>query len=407
MPATLTTVGNILKEVYEPDIIDQLDSKTIALKRILKSDKGITTEIGGKYVVFPIRTKRNHGVGSRNEGELLPLPGQQSYNAGRVSLKYQYGGVELTGQIFELANSNFQAFSSALDAEISGLKENLEFDQNRQVYGNNRGTLATVTTLGTGVNTVTALNAAQYIEEGMQVDVIDITTIAASPPTARAADRQVVSYNAATGVITLSGAVFTTAVGDIVVRMGSVNREWTGLASIIQNTGVLYNIDPAVESRWKATVDSNAGTPRPLSEGLMINMVDSVSVAGGDISLIVAGLGVRRSYFNLLNQLRRFTNTQEFTGGFSGLAFTTDNGDIPLVVDKYAPTKSMLFMDESQIKLYQEHEWAWMNRDGSEWQRKIGSGGTYDAYQAYFYKYSEIGTHRRNAHGRIDDLIES
>jgi len=402
MPATLTTVSTILKEIYEPEIRDQLQSEAVAIKRLERTSDGVESKVGGKYVTFPIRTRRNHGIGSRNELELLPLPGQQGYNAGRIPLKYQYGGVELSGQVFELANSDYQAFASALDAEIDGLKEALVKDQNRQVYGTTRGTLATATVAG-ATNTFTALNGVKYLEEGMQVDVVDITTIANATPTMRAADRQITAINTTTGVVTLSGAAFTSAVGDILVRQGSVNREITGLASIVDTAGVLYNIDPAIESKWKASVDSAGGTNRALSEGLMINMVDLIRVNGGNVSLILSGLGVRRSYFNLLVQQRRFTNTTEFEGGFRGLAFTTDKGDVPMVVDMDAPNNTMYFLDEKHLKIYREDEWQWMNRDGSNWQRKIG----YDAYNATMYMYNELGTDKRNAHGVIRDLTES
>lgn len=408
MPATLTTLSTIMKEVYEPDIRDQLQSEAVALKRIERTSDGVESKVGGKYVVFPIRTRRNHGIGSRNELEALPAPGQQGFNSGRVQLAYQYGGVELSGQTFELANEDYQAFTSALDVEVDGLKEDLVKDQNRQVYGTSRGTLATATAAGAGVLTFTALNGVKYLEEGMQVDIVDITTIANPTPTLRAADRQIVSINTTTGVVTLSGAVFTTAVGDILVRQGSVNREIIGLASIVSNTGTLYNIDPTVETKWKAAlVDANGGVNRALSEGLMINAVDAVRQNGGNVSLILAGLGVRRSYFNLLVQQRRFTNTTEFEGGFRGLAFTTDKGDVPMVTDMDAPNNTMYFLDEKRLKLYRPHEWQWMNRDGSMWQRKITSAGAFDAYNATMYIYDQLGTDKRNAFAVMQDITES
>ena len=112
---TMTTVDNILKEVYEGQLQDQLQSDPVTLKRIEKSSEGVTHEVGGKYVTFPIRTKRNHGIGARGEMEALPIARRQSYASARVQLKYLYGSLELSGQTFELADKNFQAFASALD----------------------------------------------------------------------------------------------------------------------------------------------------------------------------------------------------------------------------------------------------------------------------------------------------
>src|SRR5678810_1251314 len=92
---TMTVVDGILKEVYEDRLRDQLQSDQITLKRIQNTTEGITNEVGGKYVTFPIRTRRNHGIGARNENEALPNPKSQKYAAARVRLAYLYGAVSL------------------------------------------------------------------------------------------------------------------------------------------------------------------------------------------------------------------------------------------------------------------------------------------------------------------------
>ena len=401
MPASLATVGVLLKEVYEPTMRKQLNDETIALRRIERSSDGIETTVGGRYVTFPIKTRRNSGIGARNELEALPTPGQQGNAAARVGLKYLYGGVRLSGQTFELANKNYQAFTSVLEQELDGLKTDLAKDQNRQVYGDGSGAIATVTTLGTTVNTIT-VGTVMYAQMDEMVDLIDGTTLNNATPTVKASNRKITAINTTTNVITVDGAAFSSAVGDIVVRTGNVNREWTGFAKIISNSGTLYNIDPTVEPVWKAEVDSNAGVNRALSEGLMINMADRIRANGGKVTAIFSNLGVRRAYFNLLSQQRQYVGTKEFGGGFSGLAFTTDAGEIPFVVDVDAPKNRQYFVNEKELTLYREGDWSWMNRDGSMWQRVIG----FDAYEATMYQYSEIGCHRRNTQGLITDLTE-
>lgn len=399
MPATLTTVSALLKEVYEPRIRKQLEDSQVALKRIEKSSEGVVSEVGGRYVTFPIRTRRNAGIGARNELEALPAAGQQGFAAARIGLKYLYGQIRLSGQTMELADSNYQAFASALDSEVEGIKNDVAKDQNRQVYGNGTGTIATVT--ADGANTVT-VDYARRLQLGAQIDIIDGTTLGNPNPTVKVSNRQITAINLSTNVVTYNGADGTLVAGDVIVRTGNVNREWTGLAKIANNTGTLYDIDPAVESVWAAEVDSNSGVNRALSEGLMINLADRIAMNGGDTSVILTSLGVRRAYFNLLSQQREFSNTKEFTGGFTGLAFTTDRGEIPVVSDPDCPPNTMYFLNEKEITLYREKDWSFMNRDGSMWQRVIG----YDAYDATLYQYSEIGCHRRNSQGVIKDITE-
>lgn len=396
---TLAVVDNILKEVYESKLRDQLQSEVVTLKRIESTSEGVTSDVGGKYVVFPIRVRRNHGIGARLENEALPAPKSQAYKSARVSLAYLYGAASLTGQTMELAQSNAQAFASSLQQELDGLKQVLVKDMNRQIYGTNRGVLATVT--ADGVNTVT-VDTVQYLELGMVIDVWDTTLV-----TPKVQLRNITAINTTTLVVTYDGADGTAVATDVLTRNASQGKETIGLSQIVSASGILYNIDPASEPVWKSVVNSNAGVNRALSEGLMIKMVDDIRTNGGSTSVIFSSLGVRRSYFNLLVQQRRYSNTQKFEGGFNGLAFTTDTGDIPMVADFDCQPNRQYFVNEKELKIYKENDWSFMNRDGSNWQRIMDSNGTYDAYQCMMYSYRQLGTHRRNSHGLISDLVEA
>lgn len=395
MGATLTTANNILKEIYEPRIRDQLENWNVASKRIEQTSEGVTSEVGGKYVVFPVHTKRNQGIGARLEMEQLPSAGVQGYQRAQVSLAYLYGAVQLSGQSMELANSNFQAFASVLDEEVSGIQTDLARDYNRQFFGTSVGAMATANAAYAASANFPTANT-QYIQVGMIVDVYDSTGV-----TLRLAGATVNSVTQNTTVV-LSAAVPGGASGDILVRTGNINRETIGISQIVSNSGVLYNIDPAVEAQWKSVMMNNGGTLRALSEGLMINMIDNIYTNGGNVTVMFTTLGVRRAYFNLLTQQRRYTSTQEFDGGFKGLGFTTDRGEVPLVTDIDCQPNKMYFLNEKEFKIYCEGEWSFMNRDGSQWQRVIG----YDAYTATLFKYCQLGTHRRNTHGLLSDITE-
>ena len=113
MPADLATVTAITKEVYGPTIVDQMENEITLTKRMTKSSANVETTVGGKYVTFPLKTRRNTGIGYRNEGEQLQASGQQGWNSVRVPLRYGYGRVRLTGQVIELVDKDYQAFASA------------------------------------------------------------------------------------------------------------------------------------------------------------------------------------------------------------------------------------------------------------------------------------------------------
>lgn len=399
MPATLATASAIMKEIYEGDVREQLNSETITLSRIEKTSAGVGNDVGGKYVTFPLKVKRNTGIGARNEMELLPTPGQQGTVAARIGLKYQYGGISLSGQAIRLVDENYNSFIDAVDLEVSGLKDDLAVDQNRQVYGTGRGDLAVVVSGVGGVdNNVVTVNNTQYFQEGMLVDLITL------PTTVTIAGRTVLAINDAAKTVTLSGASMTLVAAQILVRAGNLNREITGLQAIVADTGILYNVDPTVVGLWKSKVNSNGGTPRAVSEGLFMRLANDISQAGGKTTAIFTTLGVFRQYGELLKQQRQFVNTTEFTGGYKGLAFTTPKGDIPIVADKDAPPGTAWFLNEKALKFYREGSgWEWMTYgDSNKWERIPG----YDAYQAQMFQYAELGTDRRNTHGVIKDLIE-
>lgn len=396
MGATLTTATNILKEIYEPKLQEQLQNEMVTSKRLEQTSEGVTSEVGGKYVVFPVHVKRNHGIGARLEMEQLPTAQNQGYASARISLAYLYGSVRLSGQTMELAKTNPQAFASVLDQEMEGLQTDVSKDMNRQVFGTSVGALM-VSSGAYAANTISTTNT-QYMEVGMVVDVYDSTGT-----TLRATARNVTAVNPGASIVVDGAAIATGANGDIVVRTGSLNRETIGLSQIVSNTGVLYNIDPAVEAKWKSIVNSNSGVNRALSESLMIKTVDDVRTQGGKTTLISTTLGVRRSYFNLLVQQRQYNDTTEFEGGFRGLKFTTDNGDIPLISDIDCQPNRMYFLNEKTLKFYRENDWSFMDRDGSKWQRVIG----FDAYDATLYSYRQLGCHRRNSQALVSDVTES
>lgn len=396
MGATLTTASAVAKEIFEDyGVVGQLSAEAVALKRIESTGDGVETDkVGGKYVKFPIRVRRNPGIGYRNELETLPVAGNQGYAEVRTGMKYGYGRLTVTGPSMRLLDTNVQAFVDIVDDEMEGLKDDLVKDSARIAYGDATGAMAVLSGTHTTAN-VFQVADTQYLAVG---DVIDVVSTGG---TVRGSNRTITAI-AATSV-TYSGAdIGTDANTDLVVRTGSFSREPNGLSSIVKATGALYNVDPAVEPVWASTVDSNGGTPRALSEGLMIAMVDAVRRKSGKRpTVILTSLGVRRAYFNLLQQQRRYTDTKKFDGGFEGLAFHVGK-EIPVIDDPDAPAGKMWFPHEPSIKVYREKDWAFDDTDGAIWSRITDV----DGYEARAVKYWEVGIKQRNAHGVIADITE-
>lgn len=404
MPATLTTVNAIMKEVYEGQINDQLANEQITLKRIESTSSGVIETVGGKYIVFPIRTQRNHGISYRQESAQLAAAGQQGYAAANEQLKYGYQRVKLTGQVMSLATSNYQAFANALDREINGAKSDVGRDQNRICYGSNAGAAANKTgILGAAsaagaTSTITFAAGDTYLlEPGMVVDIVDPAT---GTPVSGGTSRTIQTVTNTTAV--LDAAVAGTVIGSCLVRTGNYNNEPYGLTQIVSASGALHGLNPATAGQgvWASTVDSTTTT---LTEMPMVAVCDNIyRASGGKPTAIFASLGVRRSYFGLMTSLRRYNEPKSFSGGLIGLAFNYGM-EIPVVADMDVPAKNMFFLTESEIKMFRDKPWYWEDIDGAVWKYVHD----YDIFEALLKCYWQLGTHQRNTHGRMTNVTES
>jgi hypothetical protein len=399
MSATLTTVAAILKEVYEGNINDQLNNERITIKRIERTAEGVgSNAVGGKYVTFPVRVSRNAGISYRAENVAIAPAGRQGLKAAQENLKYGYGRIRLTGQLIALAESDRQSFTSAMDLEMEGIKDDLAKDENRIAYGHIDAAIASgikAKATGASSGSTVTVDTTNHLDEGM---VIDIT--AAGTPVA-GGTALVISGITSNTTFTVTGGPPSVASGNYVSRTGDYNQEPTGLNKIVSNTGALHVLDPATTPKWASTVDS---TTTALTELPMIKMVDDIRRSGGQtISAIFASFGVRRSYWNLLTSLRRYNEPKTFEGGLTGLSFQYGEKDIPVVADPDTPDKNMFFISESQIKIWRDKDWFWEDRGGSVLQWVTD----YDAFEALMKKYWQMGTHQRNAHGKMTNITES
>lgn len=400
--ATMTTLDAILKEVYEGRIEDQINQENVARSRIERTSDGVVETVGGKYVDFPIHVTRNTGVGWRRELETLPAAGNQGYAAVHVPLQYGYARARITGQVMELADTNPQSFASGLDEEMNRVKDDIAKDENRITYGDQTGLLCSVT--ADGVNTVTVDNI-QYLEIGMRIDILTRSNGATI-----ALARLITAINETTLVVTYDGADATASATDGLYRegnfVGATVREPSGFGNIVSNTLTLHGVTVAAQPKWQAVIRNNpagAGTLRALSEGIMIELCDGIRTKSGQRpTAIFTSLGVRRAYFNLLTQQRRYTDTKEYAGGFQGLPFNYGAKEIPLVEDVDAPPNKARFITEPKIKIFRSKPWHWADKDGTvlKWVHD------FDAWEGLIKTYYEFGTQQRNAHGSLNDIIE-
>lgn len=396
----LTFASEAIKLVYG-DLHEQLYDKTPALQLIESSAANITRN--GKEVVFDTHIGRNQGIGARNVREILPTAGAQKYKQAHLYLTNLYGAIEVDGQLFEQAAEDYQAFINVVDMEIQGLKRDLAVDLNRQVYGDGTGTVGVVVSVASQVITV---DDVHWFQEGMTLDAVDVSD---GTKTNGAGHLTVTFIDEDENEITVTGTIGAGVEEDnVLVRASnganSYGKEWEGLSKLVSATGELHEIDPDEYPTWKATERTlgTFGDPGTLTELDLINLVQSVDRKGGDVDVMLASPGVYNAYWNLLQGFRQFTNTASLTGGQRSFTFEALGKPIRFVSDYAAPKGTLYALSSKEIVLNRKKDWSWMDRDGSMWSRVADT----DAYEARYFQYSQLGTHRRNAHAVLSNIAE-
>lgn len=403
MALTLSTADSALKEDYQPAIREQLNNSIMFLQQIERNTKDVV----GRRAVLSLHVGRNSGVGARGEGGALPSAGSQRYAEERVLLRYNYGRIEITGPTIRAMRSDEGSFIRALDSETEGVTNDLRRDVNRQLFGTSDGVIVAIgagstTTVITFATTATAVQKRQ-IEVGMLVDVGT-----ASPFTSVGTAREVTAVSTTTFTVTPAFAV-APAAADKVVRSGSggsgsAQKELTGLQTIVAGSGSLFNVDPATYPVWVSYTDDNSGTNRQFTELLAAKTIHGVSILGGtDFSLLITTDGVHRSYSTGLTALKRSVNTLDLKGGYKALSVTAGGNEIPLTWDRDAPANKCFALSPNHLMQHEASDWEWMDEDGAVLSRVSGK----DAYEAVLFKYHELTTDKRNAHGLITDLLEA
>lgn len=402
---TRTTADSVLKEFYLPGIRNQLNNEIFMLTQIQTNSE----DIEGRRAVLSLRLGRNAGIGARAEAGTLPTAGYQGYAEERVSLKYNYGRIQLSGPVMRSMGSDRGSFTRALQSETEGVVRDLKKDVNRQLFGTSDGAIArmalSTSTVTLNMTTFTAVQQRQ-LRPGM---VVDIGTVAS--PSTIVSGATIASITSST--ITIDSAVSTNST-HYVFRTGSggqttSQKELTGLRTIVASTGSLFNVDPstAAYADWASYVDDNSGTLRAVTENQFVKAQQEVQIRSGEMAnLWVTSDGVHRQVSNLLTSIKRFPNTLELKGGYQALDMSAQgqgrsgSSQVGLVYDADCPEYTAFLVNTNRMYWYRMSDWEFMEEDGAVLSRVANT----DAYEASLFCYAEQATDTRNAHARINDL---
>lgn len=396
--ANLDTLANILKELYLPPVVEQLNNEIYLLSRL---EKVPAADLFGKRANVPVHNARSGGIGARGEDQALPAAGNQGYAVAQYDLKYLYGRIRVTGPSMAKTASEAGAFLRALSSEMDGIRTDLRKDLARQVWGTGDGKIATCGT--TTASTTVVLASREPLDKGQLYVgmVVDIGTLAA--PTTIVAGATISAVDPATPSITIDSSV-TTSSSDFVFRAGaaaasSVSYEINGLGNIVSTAAnSLGGIDStSAGNEYWDNLRVNVGAAIALDD--LLQEFGRVRMFGGHPSLLLTTFGIQRAIFKLHQGQVRYDTPTRIQGGYESLDFF----GMPVVADPEAIWGQLRILDERFLKQFQNRDWHFLDEDGHV--LKWVSG--YDAWEAVLAKYTQLGATRRNTqdvmYGITDD----
>jgi hypothetical protein len=405
MSTTRTTHDAILKEFYLGGARNVLNNEIFLLSQAEQN----TEDIEGREAVLNINIGRNHGIGSRAELADLPTAGRQAYVNERIRLRYHYLRIQLSGQVIRDTKSDQGSFTRAVTSEMNGGVRDLKNDLARQTYGDGTGVIALVSGPKSGQQFPVANASRQQLAQLGVGMAIDIGTTAAAPADI-AAGVIITAIDRTTKQITVSGTLGTLANGHRISRAGSggtgaTQSEITGLKALVSASGTLFNINPTTHPDWASYEKTTAGA---VNEAMFIEADQEVNMASGEqISLWVTTAAVHRGVAALLQSTKRFPNTNELKGGYTGLDMSsvsqgnTGSNQTTMTFDKDMVEIGVAYgLSMNRVTCYSNSDWEWMQEDGAVLNRVPNK----DAYEATLFAYKELATDARNAHAKISGI---
>lgn len=391
----ITSVAGVLKRVYGK-LTEQQNLEHKALDQIGNTSTKYSP--GGAGFYGAINDYGNESVGAINEEEQFRTIDSEDYKQFVVTPKINVAPIQFSGLVAAATESDDEAFVGAVIDGLEKAKERLLKDENRQFFGLGNGLLATIG--GNVASNVTSfsVDSAQYLRANMVFDVFSGAT--KTVDSHRISDVDKVN-NIVYMAVTLGAALITT---DQMVKENirdsapSDGKEMMGLRGIIDDSTDLTtfeSIDATSNRIWRGRrIDASAAN---LTSDLLQRLLDDVKILGGEApDMIVMHQKQRRKYLDIVVPQKRY-NDQKMDSGYDKLSF---NG-IDLFLDEDCQQATVYALTKKYLQKYELKGLHMGNHDGSDTYLRQTN---FDVFQAYWRHYSNFGSDKRNAHGKLTNL---
>lgn len=395
--ATIAALEGSLKEDYLGVINEQWPSGAVLDSQIENN----TEDIEGLEGVMSLALAPNLGVGYAAEDGYLPDAGYPTIKKVRLSLKYLYGSLQLSGQLMNASRSTKGAWAPALTTVMNDLMKAMKKLRNAYNYGDGSGAIARITAVG--ATTITLDRWSPLFEDLRKVD----SWTAKTGGTQHLSGAAITDFDRSARTLTLT--VGTAAVGDYVYLQNSRNNVQMGLLGAVDDgtfIGTFQGLSSTTFKRWNSYVFDNSGTPRNLTESLLLGALAAARMQDAMLDLFIGTPFQLNDLVEDVQVQRQFVNIKKYSAAIravdlGGTAFTEDPDALPGYTFGVMKENFSFFTAPGGLQ--------WMKEPGAGniLQRVRDGTGRKDAYEATLYLYRELGCKRRNTNVRIEDIAEN
>jgi hypothetical protein len=398
-----SSVAGLLKRVYDDYVETQQNLKSHTIDTIAKGMEKVSP--GGSGFYLSIRDYGNESVGAINETEAFRTIDSEHYQQPVVLPKINVAPIQFSGLVSKAADSDVESFANAVVDALDSARLRLKKDENRQFFGLGTGVLASPLAAIASNLTSFTLDSAQYIRANQVIDIF--TSTGGAAVAAGAAGRRVLDVDKVNNVIYLDASVAfslqtTSVIGkqNIFTSAPADGKEMMGLAGIVDDGTSLTTFEginalTVGNLIWRSRrINASSAS---LSSDLLQRLIDDVRVLGGEEpDTILMHPAQRRKYLDIVVPQKRYMDGK-LDAGFSKLSF---NG-MDLILDEDCQIATVYAITKSLVRNYELAPMSMGTQDGSDVYSRIAN---YDVFQAYWRHYSNFGTSKRTAHGKIVSL---
>lgn len=408
-PSGLAEMTDIAKDFYSNYIGPQM-AKGTPLKAQFDQLEGWEMVGGRNNVIFAMKLQTGGGVGNAGTNKTLPGNADGVYDQATVSLKRTYARMALDWFAAEISKNKKGSYKPFLEEKFEDRMAAMNKDCNRQLYSPGDGKLAitgtgaasATQTLSSAFSVTNGGNPGKFVYPGDQLAFYDNVGALIGR---RTVTSKTATKGSATANVVLSSTITSVTNGWVAKATDDTDNyaegEVSGLLAGMAQSSTFQGV--TIGSTYQASVLSNSGTLRDITDGLVGSLFTTVQTDTDELpNLVVTRPGIVHKYSEIFLPIRRIQGQEtQLKGGFKPMGVVQHaSGEAPILADSDCPGGRLFALNTAYIKKLDLINSEWASFDGAEVARVEGK----DAGEAYLRKYWQMAWLRLNVHGLIEDI---